>query len=60
MGVHVGFKDDIGRGEFSLPTDGRNSFHIAENFSGPGNSKKIAAADKYYLPIPTEGFQSSE
>ncbi len=56
MGVHVGFKDEIGRGELSLPTDGRSSLHIAENFSRPEDGKNIAATDGYYLPVPTEGF----
>ncbi len=54
MGVHVGFKDEIGRGEFALPTDWRISLHIAENCFGLlGIVKKIAAADEYYIPVPT-------
>jgi hypothetical protein len=51
--IHVGFKDEIGRGEFSLLTNGRSSLHIAEKVSLPENCKNIAAADEYYIPVLT-------
>jgi hypothetical protein len=28
-------------------------FHIAENVSLPEDCKNIAAADEYYIPVPT-------